>query len=69
MRTADVSSRIRDEIGLKTGWFANCDNKNICILCRNGKNMVDFTFVENVVHGHLLVGEALGPESPVNSKV
>ena len=31
--------------------------------------MVDFTFVENVVHGHLLAGEALGPESPVNGKV
>ena len=31
--------------------------------------MVDFTFVENVVHGHLLAGEALGPDSSVNGKV
>ncbi len=36
---------------------------------RDGKNVVDFTFVENVVHGHILAAETLGPESPVNGKV
>ena len=35
----------------------------------NGTNLVDFTFVENVVHGHILAAEHLRPESPLCGKV
>ena len=35
----------------------------------DGKNLVDFTFVGNVVQGHILAAEHLGPDSPVNGKV
>lgn len=31
--------------------------------------MVDFTFVENVVHGHILAAERLRPDSPICGKV
>uniref|UniRef100_A0A8C9VNA7 Sterol-4-alpha-carboxylate 3-dehydrogenase, decarboxylating n=1 Tax=Scleropages formosus TaxID=113540 RepID=A0A8C9VNA7_SCLFO len=31
----------------------------------DGSNLVDFTFVENVVHGHILAAELLRPESPL----
>ncbi|XP_062513683.1 sterol-4-alpha-carboxylate 3-dehydrogenase, decarboxylating-like [Corticium candelabrum] len=31
----------------------------------NGKNLVDFTYVENVVHGHILAAEALRVGGPV----
>ncbi|KAL4648862.1 sterol-4-alpha-carboxylate 3-dehydrogenase, decarboxylating [Arapaima gigas] len=31
----------------------------------DGSNLVDFTFVENVVHGHILAAERLRPESPL----
>ncbi|KAI1902696.1 hypothetical protein AGOR_G00018670 [Albula goreensis] len=34
----------------------------------DGKNLVDFTFVENVVHGHILAAERLRPESPLCGK-
>lgn len=36
---------------------------------RNGKNLVDFTFVENVVHGHILAAEKLKPGSELSGKV
>ncbi|KAJ3588258.1 hypothetical protein NHX12_011852 [Muraenolepis orangiensis] len=34
----------------------------------DGTNLVDFTFVENVVHGHILAAEHLRPESPLCGK-
>ncbi|XP_075043288.1 sterol-4-alpha-carboxylate 3-dehydrogenase, decarboxylating [Mixophyes fleayi] len=34
----------------------------------NGKNLVDFTFVENVVHGHILAAEYLHKDSPLSGK-
>jgi len=34
----------------------------------DGNNLVDFTFVENVVHGHILAAEALCSGKPVNGK-
>ncbi|CAB1337691.1 unnamed protein product [Coregonus sp. 'balchen'] len=34
----------------------------------DGCNLVDFTFVENVVHGHILAAESLRPESPICGK-
>ncbi|XP_075797333.1 sterol-4-alpha-carboxylate 3-dehydrogenase, decarboxylating isoform X1 [Pelodiscus sinensis] len=34
----------------------------------DGKNLVDFTFVENVVHGHLLAAEHLHKDSPLCGK-
>lgn len=36
---------------------------------RDGTNLVDFTFVENVVHGHILAAEHLRPDSPICGKV
>ena len=43
----------------------------VCVLlsCRDGKNVVDFTYVGNVVHGHILAAEHLNPGSPVCGKV
>lgn len=38
-------------------------------LCRDGKNLVDFTYVENVVHGHILAAERLQKDSPLCGKV
>ncbi len=49
-------------------WYRMKDTRSL-FCCRNGKNKVDFTFVENVAHGHILAGEALAPNSPVNGKV
>lgn len=34
----------------------------------NGKNLVDFTYVENVVHGHILAAEHLQKDSPLCGK-
>ncbi|CAN9514861.1 unnamed protein product [Ophioblennius macclurei] len=34
----------------------------------DGTNLVDFTFVENVVHGHILAAETLKPNSPICGK-
>ncbi|XP_075428794.1 sterol-4-alpha-carboxylate 3-dehydrogenase, decarboxylating isoform X3 [Ascaphus truei] len=34
----------------------------------DGKNLVDFTYVENVVHGHILAGEHLQKDSPLCGK-
>ncbi|XP_029627755.1 sterol-4-alpha-carboxylate 3-dehydrogenase, decarboxylating isoform X2 [Salmo trutta] len=34
----------------------------------DGSNLVDFTFVDNVVHGHILAAESLRPESPICGK-
>lgn len=34
----------------------------------DGTNLVDFTFVENVVHGHILAAEHLRPNSPICGK-
>ncbi|XP_045062795.1 sterol-4-alpha-carboxylate 3-dehydrogenase, decarboxylating-like [Coregonus clupeaformis] len=34
----------------------------------DGCNLVDFTFVENVDHGHILAAESLRPESPICGK-
>ncbi|CAG5119899.1 unnamed protein product [Candidula unifasciata] len=34
----------------------------------DGKNVVDFTYVGNVVHGHILAAEHLNPGSPVCGK-
>ncbi|XP_044539151.1 sterol-4-alpha-carboxylate 3-dehydrogenase, decarboxylating [Gracilinanus agilis] len=35
----------------------------------NGKNLVDFTFVENVVHGHILAAEHLSSDSGLGGQV
>ena len=35
----------------------------------NGKNLVDFTYIDNVVHGHILASEKLGAGSPLCGKV
>ena len=37
--------------------------------CRNGENLVDFTFVENVVHGHILAAEHLSRDTALGGKV
>lgn len=34
----------------------------------NGKNLVDFTFVENVVHGHILAAEHLSRDAALGGK-
>ncbi|KAF7668233.1 hypothetical protein LDENG_00023710 [Lucifuga dentata] len=34
----------------------------------DGTNLVDFTFVENVVHGHILAAESLRDDSPICGK-
>uniref|UniRef100_A0A8D2PAB7 NAD(P) dependent steroid dehydrogenase-like n=1 Tax=Zosterops lateralis melanops TaxID=1220523 RepID=A0A8D2PAB7_ZOSLA len=39
----------------------------VCV-CRDGKNLVDFTYVENVVHGHILAAEKLHKGSPLCGK-
>ncbi len=38
-------------------------------LYRNGKNIADFTYVENVAHGHVMAGEALRKGSKLCGKV
>ena len=35
----------------------------------NGKNTVDFTYIENVAHGHILAAEKLNTESVICGKV
>lgn len=42
---------------------------NSSTFSRDGTNLVDFTFVENVVHGHILAAENLRPNSPICGKV
>uniref|UniRef100_A0A1A8HW43 Sterol-4-alpha-carboxylate 3-dehydrogenase, decarboxylating n=1 Tax=Nothobranchius kuhntae TaxID=321403 RepID=A0A1A8HW43_NOTKU len=34
----------------------------------DGSNVVDFTYVDNVVHGHILAAERLRPDSPICGK-
>eukprot|EP00731_Ephydatia_muelleri_P030568 Em0022g82a len=34
----------------------------------NGKNLVDFTYVDNVIHGHILAAEHLQADSPLRGK-
>ncbi|NWR53934.1 NSDHL protein, partial [Bucorvus abyssinicus] len=34
----------------------------------DGKNLVDFTYVDNVVHGHILAAEKLHKDSPLCGK-
>lgn len=38
-------------------------------ICRDGSNLVDFTYVENVVHGHILAAERLKTDSPLCAQV
>lgn len=42
---------------------------NSSTFSRDGTNLVDFTFVENVVHGHILAAENLRPNSSICGKV
>lgn len=42
---------------------------SVILLISDGNNLVDFTFVENVVHGHILAAERLRPDSPACGKV
>lgn len=42
---------------------------NSSTFSRDGTNLVDFTFVENVVHGHILAAENLRANSPICGKV
>lgn len=35
----------------------------------DGNNLVDFTYVDNVVHGHILAAETLSKGSPHGGKV
>lgn len=50
----------------KDGWIFDL---LFCSYSRDGTNLVDFTYVENVVHGHILAAERLRPESPACGKV
>ncbi|XP_066496214.1 sterol-4-alpha-carboxylate 3-dehydrogenase, decarboxylating [Tiliqua scincoides] len=43
-------------------------NGRMKFLIGDGKNLVDFTFVENVVHGHILAAEQLQRDSPLCGK-
>ena len=36
---------------------------------RDGKNLVDFTYVDNVIHGHILAAENLHKDSTLRGKV
>ena len=36
---------------------------------RDGQNLVDFTYVDNVVHGHILAAENLTRSSPLSGQV
>lgn len=36
---------------------------------RNGQNMVDFTYIDNVVEGHIKAAEAVKPGSKISGKV
>lgn len=53
------------------GWIKDLSQLRclIHVFSRDGTNLVDFTFVENVVHGHILAAEHLRPDSPICGKV
>lgn len=55
-----ASSRFSAQLALGLNSFS---------VCRDGKNLVDFTYVENVVHGHILAAEKLHKGSPLCGKV
>lgn len=38
-------------------------------VCRDGKNKVDFTYIENVVEGHMKAAEVVKPGSKTSGKV
>jgi len=40
-----------------------------CFFDRNGKNLVDFTYVHNVVYGHILAAEKLQLGAKICGKV
>lgn len=42
---------------------------NLFFICRDGSNLVDFTYVENVVHGHILAAEHLKADSALCAQV
>lgn len=42
---------------------------DLLFICRDGSNLVDFTYVENVVHGHILAAEHLKADSPLCAQV
>lgn len=50
-------------------WVVLAFLNNSSTFSRDGTNLVDFTFVENVVHGHILAAENLRPTSPICGKV
>lgn len=50
-------------------WLVLAFLNNSSTFSRDGTNLVDFTFVENVVHGHILAAENLRPNSPICGKV
>lgn len=41
----------------------------LLFILRDGSNLVDFTYVENVVHGHILAAEHLKADSPLCGQV
>ncbi|XP_037367701.1 sterol-4-alpha-carboxylate 3-dehydrogenase, decarboxylating [Talpa occidentalis] len=43
-------------------------NGKMKFMIGNGKNLVDFTFVDNVVHGHILAAEHLSRDSSLGGK-
>lgn len=43
-------------------------NGKMKFMIGNGKNLVDFTFVENVVHGHILAAEHLSKDEALDRK-
>lgn len=49
-------------------WVHMPETHSLCAR-RNGKNLVDFTFVENVVHGHILAAERLSRDTGLGGKV
>ncbi len=52
---------------IKVLWSVNESNADL--LFRDGSNLVDFTYVENVVHGHILAAEHLKADSPLCGQV
>ena len=50
-------------------WVLQAQDTHSLCTCRNGKNLVDFTFVENVVHGHILAAEHLSRDTALGGKV
>ena len=43
--------------------------KSVISIGSDGKNLVDFTYVENVVHGHVVGAESLQPDCKSAGKV